>query len=73
MATEERPVFNQEKLVFSVTEAGALLGLGRNKAYALAKDGTMPTMRLHGRIVVPRGRFMAWLDSDNATETDKGE
>ena len=62
----------QERLVMSVTEAGNLLGCGRNKAYALARDGTMPTMRLHGRLVVPRERFMAWLNADGEATTGTG-
>jgi excisionase family DNA binding protein len=46
-----------EALAYSVPEAGRRLGIGRTTAYRLAADGTLPTMRLGGRIVVPRSQL----------------
>lgn len=52
------------KLVLTVVEAGRLMGCSRNKAYQLAKEGILPTRRIKGRIIVPRDRFLAWLNED---------
>jgi len=43
-----------EKLTHTVEEAGKLLGLSRNSAYALAKTGALPTIRLGKRLLVPK-------------------
>ena len=45
----------------TVEEAGRRLGVGRCSAYALAKSGQMPTLRLGRRIVVPVVAFERWL------------
>ena len=42
-----------ERLAYSVKEAAELLGIGRTHAYALAKSGDLPTVKLGGRVVVP--------------------
>lgn len=43
-----------ERATLSVVEAGRLLGIGRHAAYAAAKRGELPSIRLGGRVVVPR-------------------
>ena len=44
----------RESLVYSVPEAGRLLGLSRATSYMLANQGVIPTIRLGRRLVVPR-------------------
>jgi hypothetical protein len=51
-----------EVLVLSVPEAGRLLGLARNSSYEAAKRGDIPTVRIGGRIVVPRAALLRMLD-----------
>jgi len=46
-----------ERLTYSVPEAAALLGVGRNQAYDAAKSGELPTVRIGNRILVPREAF----------------
>jgi excisionase family DNA binding protein len=46
-----------ERLVYSVPEAGRLLGLSRNAAYAAAKRGDIRTIRIGRRLVVPKAAF----------------
>ena len=61
---------------FSIQEAGALLGIGRNSAYAAAARGEIagiPVIRVGGRLVVPRAPLEALLGlaptaPDNVTE-----
>ena len=40
--------------VYSVTEAGDLLGISRNSAYAAAKDGSLPVIKVGGLLKVPK-------------------
>ena len=44
---------NGMKLVYTVQEAGALLGLSRGSAYEAARRGELPTLRIGRRLVVP--------------------
>ena len=43
-----------ERLVYTVPEAGRLLGLGRNAAYAAAKRGDIPIIRMGRLLRVPK-------------------
>jgi excisionase family DNA binding protein len=43
-----------EKLVLSVPEVAALLGVCRAHAYTLARTGQLPIIRLGRRLVVPK-------------------
>ncbi len=42
------------RLVYTVTEAAELLGIGRSTAYELVARGELPTVRLGHRVVVSR-------------------
>jgi len=46
-----------ERLTLTVDEAGRKLGLSRISAYAAAKNGQIPTIRIGRRILVPRVAF----------------
>jgi len=48
---------NSDRLVYSVPEAGRLLGLGRNAAYEAARRGDIPTIRMGRLLRVPKGPF----------------
>jgi len=54
---------NDEKLVMSVPEAGRLIGKSRGKSYELAHKGVFPVLVLDGRMVVPKQRFLDWLNN----------
>jgi excisionase family DNA binding protein len=43
-----------QRLTVSVEEAGRLLGISRGAAYARAGDGSLPTVRLGKRLLVPK-------------------
>ena len=52
-----------ESLTMSVEEAGKALGIGRSTAYALARQGALPVLRLGARrLVVPRAALLRMLD-----------
>lgn len=50
-----------ERLVYTVPEAGRLLGLGRNAAYEAAKRGDIPTLRIGRLLLVPKIPFHRML------------
>ena len=51
-----------EKLVLSIAEAGRALGVGRSTAYALARTGQLPVLRLGPRrLVVPKAALLRML------------
>jgi excisionase family DNA binding protein len=52
-----------DKLVFTVPEAGELLGISRAQAYLMVKEGRLPVLRLGRRIVVPKAALMRMLEN----------
>jgi len=51
-----------DRLVWSVEEAGWQLGISRAHAYQLVARGELPHLRLGHRIVVPRRAIEALLE-----------
>ena len=43
-----------ERLCLSVPEAAALLGISRNLAYEMAKQGQLPIIKFGRRLLVPK-------------------
>lgn len=58
----ERETTTGERLVYTVPEAGALLGLNKNAAYAAAKRCDFPTIRIGKLIRVPKAALHAMID-----------
>jgi excisionase family DNA binding protein len=51
----QRPAsISESRRTYSVEEAGKILGVCRNSAYALARSGELPTIRMGRRLLVPR-------------------
>jgi excisionase family DNA binding protein len=49
------------RLCLTVDEAADELRIGRTLARAMVRDGRLPSVRLGGRVVVPRDALAAWL------------
>jgi excisionase family DNA binding protein len=66
-----------ERPFLTIPEVAGLLGVSQVRAYALAKDGFFPSVRLsERRIRVPRQAFEAWVQAkaDEATaEYERGQ
>lgn len=60
-----------ERLVYSVPEAGRLLGLSRNAAYEAARRGEIPTLRFGRLLRVPKIPFHRMVGIPPAN--DRGE
>lgn len=56
---------NDERLTLTVTEAAELLGISRGMAYECVRTGELPSVRMRGRILVPRKRLEAMLDGQD--------
>ena len=62
------PELNQspDRLTITIIEAAQRLGIGRNSAYAAAHDGTIPTIKIGRRLVVPVAALDRMLNGDEA-------
>jgi excisionase family DNA binding protein len=53
----------------SVDEAAELLGIGRSTAYAAARDGSLPVLKVRNRLLVPMAKLRVML----GVEASSGE
>lgn len=56
-------------LTLTAPEVGEVLGISRAAAYELVRSKGFPHMRIGTRILVPRDKFLAWIDEQ--TEVDE--
>ena len=61
-----------ERLTVTVDETAALLGISRSVAYESVRTGTIPSIRIGKRILVPRAALERMLCVDGA-ERPAGE
>jgi excisionase family DNA binding protein len=59
----------EDRLVYSVAEAGALLGISRAFAYELVARGELPVIRLGRRRLVPKVALLALVEADQPNAT----
>lgn len=57
-----------DALTLSVAQTARALGISRNTAYECVRQGSIPSLRLGHRIVVPRRALEALLDVRPVTE-----
>lgn len=50
-------------LMIPVPTVAEVLGISRTKAYELARDKAFPTLKLGKRILVPKDRFLQWIEA----------
>lgn len=68
MSPSERPAL-------SVAETAEMLGISRWLVQQAVRDGSLPSVRVGRRILIPRGRLDAWLAGSIAgmSETSKDD
>lgn len=54
-------------LTLAVPEVGEVLGISRASAYELVRTKGFPYMKIGTRILVPRDKFLAWIDEQTET------
>lgn len=57
------------RLVYSVAEAGKLLGLSRGLMYEGIRTGQIPSVKIGRRILIPRAALDRLLDGTGSTNT----
>ena len=48
--------------MLSVPEVASVLGISRAGAYELVRSDGFPTLKIGSRIVVPKEKFIEWVD-----------
>ena len=55
-------------LTLTAPEVGEVLGSSRASAYELVRSKGFPHMKIGTRILVPRDKFLAWIDQQTEVE-----
>lgn len=55
-------------LMRSVPEVGEVLGISRAGAYELVRSKGFPKVKIGNRIVVPKDRFIQWIEDQAEVE-----
>ena len=62
-----------DKMTLSVPEAAKLLGIGKNLAYLAVQRGEIPSIKVGGRLLIPRVALEQMLAEANGTARTKPE
>ena len=54
--------------MLSVPEVAAVLGISRAGAYELVRTKGFPALKIGSRIVVPKEKFLRWIDLQMARD-----
>ena len=60
--------YDELPLMLSVTEVAAVLGIPRAGAYELVHGNEFPVLKISSRIVVPKDKFLAWIDANSGSK-----
>ena len=55
-------------LMLSATEVAEVLGISRAGAYDLVRSAGFPRMKIGNRILVPKDKFLKWIDQQTEVE-----
>ena len=60
--------YNDLPLMLSVPEVAKVLGISRAGAYQLVRSAGFPHMKIGNRILVPKDKFLKWIDEQRSVE-----
>ena len=60
--------YDELPLMLSVAEVASVLGISRAGAYELARSNSFPALKIGSRIVVPKDKFLAWIDANSGSK-----
>lgn len=55
-------------LALTAPEVGEVLGISRAAAYELVRSKGFPSMRIGTRILVPKDKFIQWIDQQRSVD-----
>ena len=53
-------------LMLSVPDVASVLGISRAGAYELVRSDGFPALRIGSRIVVPKEKFIGWINTNTS-------
>ena len=56
--------YNDLPLMLSAPDVASVLGISRAGAYELVRSDGFPALRIGSRIVVPKGKFVDWINAN---------
>ena len=56
--------YDELPLMLSVMDVSAVLGISRSGAYELVKEEGFPSLTIGSRIVIPKARFIQWIEEN---------
>lgn len=68
MRTSKHKNYEALPLMLSVPEVGKVLGISRVGTYELVRSKGFPHMKVGTRILVPKEKFLAWIDERTEVE-----
>jgi excisionase family DNA binding protein len=58
-----RLAIKEEPLVYTVEQTAAKLQISKSKAYELARRNDFPSVKIGGRVMVPRRKLEEWINN----------
>jgi len=62
MTIELDKIAEEKRLCITIPEAAMMLGISRNHAYEMVKQGKLPVIRLGKRILIPKVQLEKMLE-----------
>ena len=62
--------FEELPLMLSVQDVSDVLGIGLAHAYEVVHQKDFPTITLGNRIIVPRDKFIQWIDNETEKQSE---
>ena len=69
MKKNEYKSYDELPLMLSVPDVAAVLGISRAGAYELAHSRDFPALTIGARIVVPKDKFLLWIERKISLKT----
>ena len=67
---DRRPAFSMPEIFFEKTEVtddvAEVLGISKSSAYVLVKEKGFPKLKIGARVVVPREKFIEWINKNTS-------
>ena len=61
--------YEELPLMLTVPDIAAVLGVSRVGAYELAHSEGFPVLRVGSRIVIPKGKFLLWIEKQRGEKS----